>query len=408
MKYLFGFATLILSALHVTITATTPEPVRFVSVSTGADHVCALTDQGQAYCWGSNELGQLGTGSTDTVAHTKPARIAGDVTFTTLLAGLTHTCGLTRDGAVFCWGANDTAQLGNGTTKNSAIPVRASSDIKFQTIGPGASHTCAVGVDGSGYCWGGNWHGQLGVGDRDGDPAAPLTRRVPTRIQTDLRFRTVVAGGISSCGVTLDDKAYCWGSPQEGRLGTGAADAANKFGDKAVPTAVAGDVQFVSVTRSAWHTCGLSLTNAVFCWGGAGIHGVLGSGTMAQTDSPVPNRVATDIQFSMISSGLFHNCALTRDGVAYCWGENTDGALGDGTTHDAAAPQRVATNRRFVSLAVGGNLVVAKSGDVTTWAFTCGLTADEGTVLCWGDNRHGALGNGSTDRALTPTPIARP
>jgi alpha-tubulin suppressor-like RCC1 family protein len=146
----------------------------------------------------------------------------------------------------------------------------------------------------------------------------------------------------------------------------------------------------------------------VFCWGGAGTHGVLGSGATAQTDSPVPNRVAADIEFSMVSSGPFHNCALTRGGVAYCWGENTDGELGDGTTHDAVAPQRVATNRRFASLAVGGNLIVVKSGEVTTWGFTCGVTTDDGAVLCWGDNRHGALGKGSIDRALTPTPIAKP
>ena len=167
---------------------------------------------------------------------------------------------------------------------------------------------------------------------------------------------------------------------------------------------------FASVTRSSWYTCGLSSTNAVFCWGGAGVHGVLGSGSLSQTgsDSAVPTRVAGDIDFSMVVSGPFHSCALTREGVAYCWGENTDGELGEGTTHDAAMPRGVTTNRRFVSLAAGGNVVVAKPGDVTTWGFTCGLTADDGTVLCWGDNRHGALGNGSTNGTLTPVPISKP
>jgi alpha-tubulin suppressor-like RCC1 family protein len=409
MKRIAGFILMLLGTTGVRYVSGVPlESLRFVSVTAGADHACALTDRGEAYCWGSNEFGQLGHGSADSVPHTKPVRVSGDLKFTMLAAGLTHTCGIARDGAAFCWGANDSAQLGDGTIKNSTIPVRVSTDVKFQSIGPGGTHTCAVSVDRIGYCWGGNWHGQLGVGNRDGDSAAPCCYRLPTPIRAELQFRTVVAGGISSCGVALDGKAYCWGSPQEGRLGTGAADAANKSADKTVPTAVAGGVRFASITRSSWHTCGLSSTNAVFCWGGAGNHGVLGSGSMAQSDSPVPNRVATDIGFSMVSSGLFHNCALTRDGVAYCWGENTDGALGDGTTHDAAAPQRVATNRRFASLAVGGNLVVAKSGDVTTWGFMCGLTADDGTVLCWGDNRHGALGNGSTATALTPMPISNP
>jgi alpha-tubulin suppressor-like RCC1 family protein len=396
MKYL-GFVMLILSALHVTVTAMAPEPVRFVNVTAGADHVCALTDQGQAYCWGSNELGQLGTGSTDTVAHTKPARIGGDVTFTTLAAGLTHTCGLTRDGALFCWGANDSAQLGDGTIKNSPTPVRVATDVKFKTIGPGGTHTCAVSVDGVGYCWGGNWHGQLGLANRDGDAGAPCCYRLPTPIRTELRFASLVAGGISSCGVAVDGKAYCWGSPQEGRLGTGVADAANKSADKTVPTAVAGELVFATVMPRAWHTCGLSSMKAVFCWGG----------NMFQMESAVPKLVA-DMQFTVVSTGLFHDCALARDQAAYCWGQNTDGELGDGTTRDAAVPQRVATTRRFVSIAAGGNAFVAKPGDVSTWGFTCGVTAEEGTVLCWGDNRHGALGNASTDRAMTPTPIAKP
>ncbi len=244
MKYLSGLATLILSPLYVTVTASAPEPVRFVSVSAGADHVCALTDHGQAYCWGSNEFGQLGMGSADAIPHPVPARVIGNAEFTTVVAGLMHTCGLVRDGAAMCWGANDTAQLGDGTLKPSPGPVRVASDIRFQTIGPGGTHTCAVSVDGIGYCWGGNWHGQLGVGNRDGDPAAPLTRRVPTPIQTNLRFRTAVAGGISSCGVTLDGKAYCWGSPQEGRLGTGAQTARVKSGD------IARRVQTDGVRRS--------------------------------------------------------------------------------------------------------------------------------------------------------------
>jgi alpha-tubulin suppressor-like RCC1 family protein len=244
------------------------------------------------------------------------------------------------------------------------------------------------------------------VGNRDGDSAAPCCFRVPTRIQTDLRFRSAVAGGIHSCAVAVDGKAYCWGSPQEGRLGTGAADAANKSADKTVPTAVVGDIAFAAVAPRSWHTCGLSSTGTAFCWGGAGAHGILGSGALSQTDSPVPSRLALDANVAGIATGALHNCALTPDGVAYCWGANADGELGDGTRRDAAAPQRVKTDRRFVSIATGGNLVVSERGDVSTWAFTCGVTVSPGRVLCWGDNRHGALGNGSTDGSLTPVAIS--
>jgi alpha-tubulin suppressor-like RCC1 family protein len=408
MRRVGGFILMLLGSAGVGHLAGVPvEALRFVTVTAGADHACALTDGGEAYCWGSNEFGQLGSGSADAIPHPVPVRVGGKLKFTTLVAGFTHTCGIARDGAAFCWGANDNAQLGDGTSKTSPTPVRVAGEVRFRAIGPGGSHTCAVSTDGVGYCWGGNWHGQLGVGHHDGDPPEHLRLRVPTPIQTELRFRAAVAGGISSCGIALDGKAYCWGSPQEGRLGTGATDAANKFADKTVPTAVAGDVVFATVTPRSWHTCGLSSTNAVFCWGG-GAHGVLGSGTINQIDSPIPTRVAAATDFSAVVSGQFHNCAFTRDGVASCWGANTDGELGDGTTRDAAAPQVVATKRRFISIAAGGNLVVSARGDVTTWGFSCAVTADGGTVFCWGDNRHGALGNGSTDARLTPVPISNP
>jgi alpha-tubulin suppressor-like RCC1 family protein len=387
-------------------TAQPAEPLRFVTITAGADHACALTDRGQVFCWGSNQFGQLGTGPADALPHTRPVRVAGGLTFTTVVAGFTHTCGIVREGAAYCWGANDTAQLGDGTITPKSIPVRVATDVRFKAIGPGGTHTCAVGVDGIAYCWGGNWHGQLGAGNRDGDAAAPCCFRLPTPIRTELRFQTAIAGGIHSCAVAANGKAYCWGSPQQGRLGSGDADAKNKSADKTVPTAVAGDVLFATIAPRSWHTCGLSSTGTAFCWGGAGEHGVLGPGNSTGADSPVPSRVALDANVATVVTGHLHNCALTRDGVASCWGANADGEIGDGTTRDASATRRVTTTGRFVSIATGGNVSVSDRGIVSTWGFTCAVTVDTGTVLCWGDNRHGELGNGSTTGALTPAPIS--
>jgi len=399
MKSLHRVGLLLLGVFHARVTSTSPEPLRFVSVSAGADHVCAVTDGGDAYCWGSNSVGQLGNGAADSVPHATPIRVHSDVKFTALSAGFTHTCALERDGRAWCWGANDTAQLGDGTTKNAPtptpIPVRVNTDLKFKTIAAGGGHTCAVSLDGIGYCWGGNWHGQLGVGDRDGDGSAPCCYRLPRPIRTELRLRVAVAAGISSCAVAMDGKAYCWGSPQEGRLGTGAADAANKGADKTIPTAVAGDISFVTVLPRAWHTCGLSSTHEVFCWGG----------DLLQMKSAIPERVTGLNDVSTVTTGHFHDCALTGGGTAFCWGTNADGELGDGTTRDSAAPQRVATTRRFISIAAGGNVEVSTPGQVATWGFSCAVAADDGSVLCWGDNRHGVLGNGSTERSLTPVRV---
>ena len=197
--------------------------LRFVIVTAGADHACALTEKGEVYCWGSNQFGQLGNGAADSANHATPQRVRSDLPFDTVVAGFRHTCGIARDGSTYCWGANESGQLGDGTLKSKSLPVRVKSDIRFQSIGPGGTHTCGVSADATGYCWGGNWHGQLGEGSLSGD--TPCCFLSPVRVRTSLRFRSVVAGGIHTCGVTVDSKAYCWGSPQEGRLGSGEDDA---------------------------------------------------------------------------------------------------------------------------------------------------------------------------------------
>src|SRR5206468_9878873 len=126
----------------------------FVSVTAGADHACALTDGGDAYCWGSNEFGQLGNGSSDSAPQLVPVRVRTDVRFTIVAAGFNHTCGLERDGSAWCWGANETAQLGVGPTKNAPaatpMPTRVKTVVKCKPIGAGGGHACRVRSGGGG------------------------------------------------------------------------------------------------------------------------------------------------------------------------------------------------------------------------------------------------------------------
>jgi alpha-tubulin suppressor-like RCC1 family protein len=374
------------------------------AVAAGSDHACALTRAGDAYCWGGNELGQLGRGTADSIPGSVPGLVRGRLKFEAIAAGFAHTCGITAAGEAYCWGSNEYGQLGDGTRIGRAEPVRVSGGIRFRAVGPGGTHTCAVDHQSVAYCWGGNWHGQLGLGNREGEPASPCCVTAPVPVRTDLAFSSAAAGGIHSCAVTAEGRAYCWGSPQDGRLGSGAADARDPGADKTVPAAVAGTVRFSNITPRSWHTCGLSESGLPYCWGAGGLQGILGN--VGAPGTAVPALVAGLDGVATVAAGLQHNCALTTVGDAYCWGANTSGQVGDGTTRDARAPTRLATEHRFSSIAVGGNL--ATTGTLRAWSFSCAVKRDQREVHCWGDNRRGQLGNGSTTSSSLPVRVVWP
>ena len=196
----------------------------FRSISAGQDHTCALTDAGVAYCWGSNSNGQLGIGSTDDRAHASPLPVAGGRTFQQISVGFLHNCGIDDRGTAFCWGSNEYGQLGTGDRVSVSTPTRLSGDLRLRAISAGATHTCGLDRDGTAYCWGGNWHGQIGDGTFDGDTETACCRTRPVRVETASRFSSIRSGGISTCAVATDGRAFCWGNGNDGRLGLHAGD----------------------------------------------------------------------------------------------------------------------------------------------------------------------------------------
>lgn len=309
-----------------------PAPVstslKFASVSAGSSYACALTVLGAAYCWGDAQENDFGPVSGSPVQRRVPARVAGDLTFSSLSAGYAHACGVTSASAVYCWGENDEQQLGNGSNAASATPVRVAASVPFRSVSAGFAHSCALALDGTAYCWGNNSRGALGTGDR-------ASHGRPVLVSGGLRFSTISAGAFYTCAVTTARFAYCWGSNEFGQLGHGTSN------DATAPRAVAGQHRFrtVSVDRtgSRGTTCAIATDDRPLCWGweseALGQHSI--------DDSSRPGAVDGELTLGAVSVGFSHVCGMAKDGGIYCWGNGRYGQLGDGATDARITPELV-------------------------------------------------------------------
>ena len=225
---------------------------RFRALDVGWLFSCGVTTEGDAYCWGTNDAGQLGRpdapgtcGWPDGVARpcaTEPVPVATALAFDSMAVGTNHACALAPDGTAHCWGRNDAGQLGDGSTDGASAPRPVAGAPPFALVTAGDRHACALDRDGGAWCWGDNASGALGTAaplETCGD--APCSRR-PVAAATTLRFRSLTAsrgdGGAHTCGVATDGLAYCWGSNARGQLGTGVADAGGT-----APRLVAGQLE---------------------------------------------------------------------------------------------------------------------------------------------------------------------
>jgi alpha-tubulin suppressor-like RCC1 family protein/uncharacterized protein YjdB len=307
----------------------TPVPVlgglTFVAASAGLYHNCGVTTAGAAYCWGSNDAGQLGDGST--VDRTIPVAVVGGLTFAEVDPGVGyHSCGVTPQGAAYCWGSNTYGELGDGTTVERTSPVAVAGGLTFASVSAGMFHSCGVTTGGVAYCWGFDGNGELGDGTVAGSTS-------PVAVTGAHTFASVSAGVAYTCGVTTGAAAYCWGANGYGRLGDGST-----VDHWASPVPVAGGLRFATVSARFDYACGLTTAGAAYCWGYNG-DGEFGDGTTANQATPVA--LAGGLTFATMGAGANHTCGVTTGGVAYCWGLNTHGELGDGTTGSSPVPARV-------------------------------------------------------------------
>jgi len=256
----------------------------------------------------------------------------------------------------------------------------------FAEIVPGG---CALDHDGRAYCWGYNFFGEMGVGRRD---PATVHFPVPEAVHTDVRFRSIHKGEYGTCGVDVDDYAWCWGLSQNGARGIFLPE--EDFGGSPVPMPVlAGRIQQLAMGSN--HTCAISTEGDTWCWG-AGFDGAVGVGDQEHHYLPVQLEGHT---FTQIVAGNYHTCALDPAGAAWCWGSNQLGQIGNGAQRDGGdvgslgepvlEPTKVVGDHVFVQLSASNH--------------TCGLKAN-GEVWCWGNNQSRQI----TDDPGAPTEIGTP
>ena len=385
---------------------------RFTQIGLGIRWGCGITSTADLYCWGLDSEGQLGVISptetcplqTSQTCVNTPYRNLAALAFVQVNGGYQHTCGVTASGEAYCWGGNfdcgapdpsypKCGWLGNAGSYTT--PKKVSGTLHAVSIGAGGDFSCMLTDTGAAYCLGVSLNHDLGATPADNcgiSIAYYPCSDTALAVSGGISFASLNVGAEQVCGLTAAGAAYCWGANGNGQAGN-----ASSGSDVVAPTAVAGGLQFTSISagKSCFvaapcgsHTCALTSAGQAYCWGFNG-YGELGNGTTV--DSPIPVAVFGGRTFQSISVGGVHTCGLTTSGAVYCWGWNGRGTLGDGTTTNRSVPAPILGGLLFAQLEVNANL-------------SCGRTA-AGAVYCWGNNAFEQLGAGQTSLLDSPTPV---
>ncbi|HWV55868.1 MAG TPA: hypothetical protein VNZ57_00225 [Longimicrobiales bacterium] len=376
----------------VFIYATVPEAdslaVTFTTVEAGIQHTCGITTDNRAYCWGLNGAERrLGLGDTDGDNRNLPAPVVGGHSFKQIAVGSQHTCALDMAGAAWCWGSQVDGRLGNGETSGaSGVPVAVSDNHVFQSIYAGNAHTCGIDTDGDTWCWGVGDAGRLGNGSSDDQDK-------PVAVLGGHKFDFLFLGDTFSCGVEAG-KAWCWGLGSQGAMGNGTIVTTNATPvDVTMPLDGGGDeVKFLAGSAGgsgagaavAGHACAIADDGNTYCWGNNSA-GQIGIGSAGGTEA-LPRKVDTTLQFDAIAAGVAATCGIAS-GAIYCWGLDTEGQLGNGAAGGTTTPGAVVTD------------FIAAFEDVPEFTHISALgrhfcAMGGGEAYCWGQGVQGQIGNG--------------
>lgn len=364
-------------------------------------HMCAVAEDQTVWCWGANDQGQLGVGSTTPMQSHVPRKVAGLSNVASVVVGGNFTCALRTSGTVVCWGSNDQGQLGNRAVPSgrdlqpmtSVQDTAATTLTAIKAISASVDHACAVTTTGALWCWGSNAFQKLGANEPPTAPTASRARAKKVLMVAGTPLTNVQSVALSdrtTCALLGDGSVRCVGSAELTGTGTMDNSAVLAFAD----TPVTSTEPFTRIDGGDLWTCGITASpddagapiTRARCWG-AGDVGEFGLGnTFAYAPVDVPG---IDAAVSM-PGGYRHACVL-HDGIVSCAGLNGHGQLG------------YAGNGSGTMVAVNGLLDVVEL--VAMWESNCARLAD-GSVWCWGSNEHGVLGAGLTDfMTAVPNPV---
>ena len=344
------------------------------SIATGSNFTAIIKSDGTVWGWGNNQYGQLGNGTTN--SSSTPIRAFEVEGIISISAGSSHLLALDKDGTVRAWGDNRFYQLGDGTAtgKSKPVTVKGLTDVKM--LSAGLYHSMALLNNGKVMSWGSNKYGQLGNG-------ANLIGKEPAPVKGLDKIVFISCGQYNSAAVKNDGTVWMWGQNYpHGMLGDGTTENRN------IPVQVTELTKIASVSIGAEHVLALRQDQTVWSWG-INRYGQLGY--------PEPENTLTPLQIKGLSkiisvvSGDYYSKALDENGDVWVWGYNIKGRLGDGTNINKSAPEKNKNLKDVISI----------SGQL--FSRNAAITKDL-TVLTWGDNEGGLLGDGTAATRMVPVP----
>lgn len=413
---------------------TTPTPISSlgpgrtaVALSSGLNHICAILDNGSVSCWGFGYYGQLGSGGTSNLySPTQTHTLGFNRTAVAISSGGYHTCVVLDNGSVSCWGRGLELQLGYGGTNGKTTPTLTTSLGAGRiavALASGEEHSCALLRNASVKCWGKGSFGRMGSGGTTDQPTPTLTSSLGNGRTVGLSERdldsdgilnifdavpytssatsspvwnvpgfqegsifsntTLSSGGLHSCAILDNGSVKCWGRGNRGQMG-------NNLSTENNPTPIltnnlgAGRTA-VSISSGGEHTCAILDNGSVICWGNGATNQMgTGEGGMTKYPPTLTSSLGDGRTAVALSAGRDHTCAILDNGSIVCWGADGDGQLGDGIRTNLGTPTQT------TGLGAGRTAIAISAGE----GHTCAIL-DNGSVLCWGRNGEGQLGNGA-------------